>query len=290
MFELRKIGFVRRASALLLDAILLAVLTTGFMFIISLICNYDHEQKLVVEYYNEWDGYRKEYAKDVSEAYGFTYKAEDEDNTEYTITDADDKAVTLDDVWNKLKDSKGVSDNPITKEAYEKYNSLTPIEEVNRQLSYTYSLLFMMISVGILLAYLVLEFVIPIILKNGQTVGKKVFGIGLVRPDCVRMTIPQLFARTVLGKFAVETMFPVLLVILFLFANLGLMAIVLFAAITILNIAVFFASKNRTPLHDVFAHTVAIDIKLQVIFQSTDEMIERKTIQHNEEVENSKNI
>ena len=37
MFELRKIGIVRRASAWLLDAILLSVLAVGFMWIIPII-------------------------------------------------------------------------------------------------------------------------------------------------------------------------------------------------------------------------------------------------------------
>jgi len=50
MFELKKIGIIKRLSALLLDAVLLAVLTTGFMWIISLICNFDKQQDKLVEY------------------------------------------------------------------------------------------------------------------------------------------------------------------------------------------------------------------------------------------------
>ena len=61
MFELRKIGIVKRLSAWFLDAILLAVLTTGFMFLISLICNFNYEQDLATQYFNEWEDYRKEY-------------------------------------------------------------------------------------------------------------------------------------------------------------------------------------------------------------------------------------
>ena len=286
MFELRKIGFVKRASALFLDAILLVVLTTGFMFIISLICDFDHEQDLFIKYSEEWSEYHKEYAQGVSEAYGFTYTA-DEKNENFTITDKNGSKVTLNDVWQKLEEAKGEG-NETTQAAWAKFQVLKTEAPMDRQYSYLFNLIFMMISVGLVLSYLILEFILPIIMKNGQTVGKKIFGIGVVRPDCVRITIPQLFARTFFGKFAVETMFPVLLVLLFFFGNLGITAIVLFAAITILNIAVFFASKNRTPLHDVFAHTVVVDIKLQVVFRSTDEMMERKTLQHTEMVENSK--
>ena len=83
-------------------------------------------------------------------------------------------------------------------------------------------------------------------------------------------------------------MFPVLLVFLFLFGGIGILAIILFAAITILNVVMFFATKNKTPIHDMLAGTVAVDMKLQVIFNSTEEMIARKTLQHTEEVEKSK--
>ena len=288
MFELRKIGIVKRLSALLLDVILLAVLTTGFMYVISLICNYDYEQNLGIQYNNEWDDYRKEYAQGVSEAYGFVYKA-DENDIEYTITDRNGNATTLDAVWTQLKNAEGKSDAAITAEAWAKFQELTPPAKVNAQVKYVYSLLFMMISIGILLAYLVLEFVVPLILKNGQTVGKKIFGICLVRPNCVKITPLALLARTLIGKFAIETMFPVFLLIMFFFGGMGILAIVLLAALLLLDIVLLFATKNRTPIHDIFAYTVAVDAKLQVIFKSEEELIEKKTLQHKEEVESAKN-
>ncbi len=288
MFELRKIGFIKRASALLLDAIMLAVLTTGFMFIISLICNYDREQGLATQYYNEWNEYRKEYAAEVSDYYGFVYRETEYD--EYTVT-KDGVNSSLDEVWAEFlkSDGKFEGDNAgRMATAYEAYKALTPIAQVNAQYKYAYSLLFMMISLGVLLAYVILEFVLPIIFKNGQTIGKKVFGIGVVRSDCVKMSNLALFMRTFVGKFAIETMFPILLVILFLFGSLGILALILLGAITVLNIAVFFATKNKTPIHDMLAGTVVIDIKLQVIFESTEDLIARKTLQHTEEVEKSK--
>ena len=283
MFELRKIGIVRRASALLLDAILLAVLTTGFMFIISLICNYSHQEELANQYFAEWDDFRKEYIADIAEYYGFVYE-ESEDG--YSVTNSDGKAATLDEVMDKLAQSEG-NDEEMA-EIYAAYLSLTPVSTVNKQYNYVYSLLFMMVSLGIFLAYIVLEFVIPIILKNGQTVGKKVFEIALVRNDCVKITTLALFARTLLGKFAIETMFPVLLVFMFLFGGLGPLAVILFAAITILNIVLFFATKYRTPIHDMLAGTVAVDMKLQMIFESEEELIQKKSLSAKESVENTK--
>ena len=275
MFELKKIGIVKRASALLLDAILLAVLATGSMFIISLIANYSHESELASQYYSEWEDFRKEYVPDVAEYYGFKYS---DDGDSYTITRVTDgQAVSLNEVLAALEESAG--NDLETAEAYQKYRALTPKDKVNAQYEYVANLLFMIISIGILFAYLILEFIIPLCLKNGQTIGKKIFGICLVKRNCVKIAPAQIFARTVLGKFAVETMFPVLLVFLLIFGGIGILAIVLLVALTILNIVLFFASKNRTPIHDVFANTVAVDMSVQMIFQSEEELVKKKTLQ-----------
>lgn len=282
MFELRRIGILKRASAWLLDVILLAVLATGFMWIISLMCNYSAEEKLANEYYAEWEDFRKEYVPKIAERYGYIYS---ENGDSYTLT-KDGKTVALSDLIFELSETKDKDDAMQT--AYEAYCSLTPAEKVNAQYRYVYTLLFMLVSIGILLGYIVLEFIIPLILKNGQTVGKKVFAICVVRPDCVKITGIALFARTLLGKYAVETMFPVLLVFLFFFGGLGILAIILFAALLLLNTILFFATKNRTPIHDLIAGTATADMKLQIIYSSEEELNEKKALLRKAEVENAK--
>ena len=323
MFELVKIGFVKRASALLLDAILLAVLSTGFIFVISLIFNYNGEEAKANDYYEQWDGFRKEYVSDISAHYKFTY-IEAEDGVSFTISKGDEKS-SLDEVINAfisdiandygfsykvsekgsgyiiLKDGvpatlsdlaeavKADTDrNDTLKTAFIAYEQLPATSVVNKQYQYVYTLLFTMISIGVLLAYLILEFILPIILKNGQTVGKKVFGIGLVRSNCVKITNLSLFARTIIGKFAIETMFPILLIFLFLFGGLGALAIVLFVAITLLNVIVFIVTSNKTPIHDMISGVVVVDIKTQMVYESEEELIAAKSQQHNDYIKNSK--
>lgn len=282
MFELNKIGIVKRASAWLLDAILLAVLATGAMWIISLITKFDAAEQLAAQYYGEWEAFGDEYLEPLANYYGFKYE-EREDG--YVIT-KDGRESSASEVMQALFDSKGEDES--TREAYERYLALPPADKVNLQYRYVYSLLFVMVSLGLLFAFLVLEFIVPLCLKNGQTVGKKIFGICLVRPDCVKIANIALFARTILGKYAVETMFPVLLVLLFFFGGLGVLAIVLLAALFLLNLVLFFATKNRTPIHDIFANTVAVDMKLQMIYASEEELNAEKTRLHQERVENTK--
>lgn len=274
MIELKRIGIIKRASAFLLDVILLVVLATGFIFLVSLICNYGEEEALAIQYYEEWEDFRKQCVPHVAEVYGFEYA---ETDAGYEIT-KDGKAATLEDVIAALEESEG--NDPETATEYEQYQNLTPASKVNVQYRYVYTLLFTMSSVGILLAYLVQEFIIPLILKNGQTIGKKIFGICLVRSNTVKISTVQLFARTFLGKFAIETMFPVLLVFLFLFGGIGALALILVAALLLLNAIVFLATRNKTPIHDIFADTVAVDMNLQVICKSEEELIEKKTLQN----------
>ena len=289
MFELKRIGIVKRASAWLLDAILLAVLATGFMFVISLISNFDKQQDLADKYTKEWTDFRKEYMGSVADYYGFVYK---EDGNSYTVEKNGEQA-TLDDVMNMLVKSEGKFDYgkisaEKTAEAYDAYLTLTPGEKVNAQRNLVYSLLFMMLSIGILLSRLILEFILPIIFKNGQTVGKKVFGIGLVRTDCVRINTLSLFARTLLGKFTIESMFPILMIFMIFFGGIVLLGTVLLIAFFLMNMILFFATKNRTPIHDLLAGTVAVDIKLQMIYASEDELTEKKALAAREAAEGTK--
>ena len=69
-----------------------------------------------------------------------------------------------------------------------------------------------------------------------------------------------------------------------------MLALILFAAIILLNIILFFATKNRTPIHDILAYTVTVDMKLQMIFASEDELNEKKALVKKEFIQQEKNI
>ena len=55
-------------------------------------------------------------------------------------------------------------------------------------------------------AVLLAHFILPLILKNGQTLGKKTFGLALVKTDCIKVNAPILFVRSIIGLLTVETM------------------------------------------------------------------------------------
>ncbi len=305
MFEINKIGIVKRASAWLLDAILIAVLATGFMWIVSLICGFEGKNELARQYNSEWTAFREECIPGAAEYYGFTYEETESgytvtkdgeqkdlgdivaalikdvagsygftfDSAENTLTDADGNYATVDDVIAAMDASE---EEHAMGQTFRRYAALPPDATVSNLYSLLYTMLFMIVSLGLFFAFLCLEFILPLILKNGQTVGKKVFGICLVHPNCVKISGVSLFARAILGKYAIETMFPVLLVFLFFFGGVGLLAVILFAALLLLNVILFFATKNRTPIHDLLAVTVAADMRTQMIYASEEELKEKK--------------
>ena len=116
-------------------------------------------------------------------------------------------------------------------------------------------------------------FILPLIFKNGQTLGKKVFSLCLVRVDGVQLSGYQHFIRAILGKFAVETMIPVYVAIMMLTgqpAGLLLLAVI---AMLIAQCVIMIVNKNNSLIHDLMAGTVVVDYTSQKIFKSTDDLI-----------------
>ena len=247
IYDLQKAALLKRASAYLLDVILLLIVITGAAFGLSALLGYD-------TYVERLEGIYAEYEAE----YGIDFDISQE---EYSALGEEEKKVYED--VNRLMNEN--------EEAIEVYNM-------------SVNLALLIASVSILLGYLLLEFIVPIILKNGQTVGKKVFGIALMRQDGVKITNLMLFVRTVLGKCTVETMVPAYIMILIIFGSLGMTGTVILAGMLILQIALIATSRNRTAIHDMMAATVAVDLASQMIFESEAEMLAYKNKIHAENV------
>ncbi len=143
-------------------------------------------------------------------------------------------------------------------------------EEANRIYALLFNLTLVIISVGVLLAYLLMEFAVPLMFGNGQTLGKKIFGIGVMRVDGIKLSPLLLFIRTVLGKFAVETMVPVYVFIMLIFSMVGIEGLIIVLGLLVLQIVLLVAGRNRMSIHDRLSHTVAVDFHSQRIFDSVE--------------------
>ena len=238
-------------SALLLDFIILLILTTGFAFVISLITNYSYYDE---EHHKCYEQYEEEYGCKI-----------DISSSEYEA---------------------------LSEEEQQKYQDMFAALNADENVLYFYNttinLTMVIVSIGVFLAVLIAEFVVPLFLKNGQTLGKKIFAIGVVKNNSVRITHLQLFIRSILGKYAIELMVPILLTILILVGHGNLIIILLLLGILIFQTMLCIFTKNRQPIHDILAYTVVVDMQTQMIFDSEEQLLEYKKNNHLEEVNNSK--
>jgi uncharacterized RDD family membrane protein YckC len=140
------------------------------------------------------------------------------------------------------------------------------------------------LSLSILFSYLVLEFAVPMVLGNGQSAGKKVFGIALMRVDGVKIAPLALFVRTVLGKYTVETMIPVLIFMMMLMGTIGVIGPAILLALLLVQMILVTTSKTNSAIHDQMAATVAVDLASQMIFNTPEDLMEYKKRIHAENV------
>ena len=121
---------------------------------------------------------------------------------------------------------------------------------------------------------MIFEILIPLLFKNGQTLGKKVFGVAVMRADGVRIPAALLFLRAIVCKFTLETMVPVMALIGAFLYQWWITALILIIGIFALQIILFLSTKDRTPIHDICTYTVAVDMGSQKIFDSIEEKVE----------------
>lgn len=245
--DIQRAGFLKRLSALILDIIFLAIVVTGFSFLISALTGYDGYSDTLNECYDE-----------VSSEFGVDLNISAEDFAALSEEEAQKYTDALD----------ALNANPVATKAYAMVVTLT----------------LLITSVGIFLGYLALDFVVPLLFGNGQTLGKKVFGIAVMRTDGVKVSGLMMFIRTVLGKYALETMVPVFIVLMIFFGLTGLWGTVAIGLIAAVQIVLLIVTKNRTCIHDLLAGTVTVDLGSQLIFDSAESMLEYKKKLHAEDV------
>lgn len=249
MYDFQKANMGKRISAALCDFILLAIVVVGIALLLSTVLGYDN-------YITQFDDLKASY----EEKYDIDLQAD------YESLSAEEKA--------KVDEA----DKAFSSDA-----------DANYLYGMIVNFTFIIVIFSILIGYLLVEFVVPLIFKNGQTLGKKIFGVAVMREDGVKLSPMLLFARTVLGKYTVETMLPVLIIIMVSLGVMGIIGTVVVIAILIAQIVLLIVTKARTPIHDKLAHTVTVDFASQMIFDTTEDMIAYKKRIHAEQVEAEKN-
>lgn len=248
IYDLQKAGMWKRMSAFLFDFIIFLVVVVGLAFIVSSIVGYDAKVETLEGYYREYEA-----------TYGITVDISEED-------------------YAKLTDAE--------KANYE--NAQKVFEKDERVIGITnelFNLTLVISSLSILFSFVIMEFVIPLFLRNGQTLGKRIFGICLMRDDGVKITPVMLFVRSILGKCTIETMVPLLILFLIFMGGAGILGWFALLGLLVLQIALMIKTRTNSMIHDLLAYTVAVDKESQMIFETKEAMIEYKNKIHAEEAE-----
>jgi uncharacterized RDD family membrane protein YckC len=247
MYDLQKASLLKRASAFLLDFILLVVLATGVGMVVSAITGFDT--------YNDALGQRQ---AQYEQQYGVSFDLSQSEFAE--LTEEEQKKLT--DAYDELAEDPDFIYN---------YNMV-----INLSLT--------IVSTSLLVAYLAMEFVVPLLFGNGQTVGKKIFGIAVMKLSGIKVDAVSLFVRTLLGKFTFETMIPLLLLLMMLWGAIGMVGPLVIGAILVTEIVFMITSHTNAMIHDKLAQTVAVDMQSQMIFASEAELLAYKAKAHEEMV------
>lgn len=255
MYDIQKASMGKRISAFLFDIIIFSIIAVGVATVFSAIFGYG-------KIYDEFDGFLNEYQEKYEEEYGI----------DFDISESDYEALSEED-----------------KAKYDEANeAIFKEEDLQRTYSLLVNLSIVMVSLSVLVAILVVELAIPLIFKNGQTLGKKIFGIALVRSDSVKVTPLFLFIRSVLGKFTIETMAPIMIIFMIFFADAGIFGTISIVLLLVCNLIAMIATQNHSLIHDLLANTVVVDMATQMIFDTPEEMMEYKKRVHAEAAERAK--
>lgn len=251
MLDLQKAGIFKRFSAFLCDSLAFILLSLCLSLVLSSVLGLDNYNNTIAEA-------REKYANEY--------------NIDLNITAEELEALPED-----------------VKQRYEAADKAYGSDiEVARAHAMSEVLMVLMVSLSVLIPSVILEFVLPLIFKNGRTIGKKVFGIAVIRTNGVKISTPALFIRSILGKCTMETMVPVCIVIMILMGKLGIVGIIALLLIAILQVAVIIITKTNSAIHDLLSDTVVVDFASQRIFESEEELLETKKRIHEEAVQNAK--
>ena len=238
IYDIQRASMWKRISAFLFDSILLGIAAVLIAWVLSGALGYDRHHAALHDAYARY-----------GEAYGVDFSL--------SLSDYDamppERQQALSDAYAALgADAQAVG----------AYNAVV-------------SLTLLITSLGILFAFASLEFAVPLSFGNGQTLGKKIFGLGVMRQDGVRIDGRILFIRTFLGKYTFETMVPALMIMMIWFGILGLAGTLVLLGILIFE-CMLLIRRDRLTIHDALSATIAVDIASQMIFPDRASMIAYK--------------
>ena len=248
--DLQRASVSKRLAALMLDAIIFVLIAAAIASLLSLVFNYGDTVKSFETHYQKY---------------------EEKYNIDANMSTEEYEALS-----------------PEQKEAYEQASKeLAEDTEIVGLYTSLMNKTIFIVFISLFLTFTIAEMAVPMFLRNGQTIGKKLFGIGVMRTDGVRISNFQIFVRSIFGKFMMETLIPVMVIMLEFFVVMSGMGIIVTALIFVFQVILIIATKTNSAIHDTLAVTVVVDLQSQMIFDTPEELMAYKNRLHEERVQNT---
>lgn len=259
IYDLKKASLWKRASAFLFDLILLVVIAVGVAALMSALLKYDTHVEVIK-----------------AERIKLTEKIEAEYEKEHGVRCELDLSLGYDEMTEEQKQLYARLDDEMGKNQ----NIQTAAF-----LMLNYSLVICLVSLFV--AYAILEFAVPMLFGNGQTLGKKLFSLGVIRTSTVKAKPIVLFVRMLFGKFTFETVLPMFVLIMMFFGIVGIVGPVVIFGLALLEIIAMCATRTNSALHDLISDTCVVDLSTQMVFESEQALLDYKKKIHEENVAKS---
>ncbi len=242
-FTIQRANTWKRISAYLFDFILAIIVTVGIATVLSAALGYNKKTERL-------NAYRDEYIAKYEALYP---------DVDLDISEED---------YNKLSAPEKETYDQVANECRKATNG---DERVKKLLATMFFNVLVIVSISVLLGIIAVQFAVPLFFKNGQTLGKKIFGVAVARSNCVKISNFVLFVRAVFGLYAIETMFPIFLYIMMYFGILGGIGSITILLLLILQLGLLLFTRNHTCIHDLLSDTITVDMASQRIFDTQEE-------------------
>ena len=239
-YDIQKAPVTKRIGAFLLDFMLMVIVIVFATSLVASALNADeHAQKM----------------KDLAE------------NTKANIAVYEEKYQQKLDIteeeFNAMTDEEKIAYNEAMAKMFEE-TGLTKLENK------IVSLYILAITCGALIAILLTEVLVPALMKHGRTLGKRAFGLAVMRKNCVKIHPVQMVARALLGKFTICLMFPIYAIVFYGLNSMPgkvILVVVLGAQLIAMGV-----SKNNAAIHDLIVGTTVVDYDSQMIYENEEEL------------------
>lgn len=236
-YDLQKASIWKRASAFLFDVILLCILSLGIAFLLASVLGFD-------TYNDSLNASKAQYEA----AYGISFD----------LTPDEQAALTEEEMAVYMEANQAMNADEQVVYAYNMVINLT----------------LLIGTFSILAGFMVIEFAVPLMLGDGRTLGKKIFGVAVMKTNGVRINTVSLFIRTLLGKFTIETMIPLLVLFMMFWGTIGIIGPAVIFTLLIVQLALVITSQNNSMIHDFLSSTVVVDYASQLIFPSDQALVD----------------